>query len=309
MKVFLLTAGLGTRLKPIICMVVIDYLIKGHCEAIICGTLIQSYFGDRDLLNQLMNNSKFDAVIHFAASASVPDSVLHPAKYYRNNMANMQTLLDACIGHEIKYFVFSSSAAIFENPQFLSINENHPQSPINPYGTTKLIGEKLLADYEQAYGLKYCAFYYFSAAGSSKDGKFGKAHHPETHLIPVIIQAALSGNSFNVFGADYDTRGASCIHDFIHVLDLAEAHYLGLQHIIDNNCSDVFNLGSNDAFTVLEMIHALQDVTRTPVPYRITGRREGNPIIIVASNEKAQDILSWKPKYSKIENILVDAWK
>lgn len=289
--------------------VVIDDLSNGHREAVICGTLIQGNFGDRDLLDQLMNNSKFDAVIHFAASASVPDSVLHPAKYYQNNVTNMQTLLDACVAHEIKYFVFSSSAAIFGNPQFLPIDENHPQSPINPYGTTKLIGEKLLADYERAYGLKYCAFRYFSAAGSSKDGILGEAHHPETHLIPVMIQAAISGNPFSVFGTDYDTRDGSCIRDFIHVLDLAEAHYLGLKYIIDNNCSDVFNLGSNDGFTVLEMIHALQDVTRSTVPYQIAGRREGDPAILVASNEKAQDILSWKPKYSKIENILIDAWK
>lgn len=288
--------------------VVIDDLSNGHREAVICGAFIQGNFGDRELLDQLMSEYQFDAVFHFAASASVPDSILHPAKYYHNNVTNMQTLLDACVAHEIKYFVFSSSAAIFGSPQYIPIDENHPKSPINPYGTTKLIGEKLLADYERAYGLKYCAFRYFSAAGSSKDGKLGEAHHPETHLIPVMIRAVISGKPFSVFGTDYDTRDGSCIRDFIHVLDLAEAHYLGLKYIMDGNPSDYFNLGSGNGFTVLEMIETLSRISRKSVPYRISDRREGDPSILIATNDKAARLLNWNLSYNTIDEILIDAW-
>ena len=288
--------------------VVLDDLSDGHREAVICGEFVQGSFGDRALLDELMEKHSFDAVIHFAAFASVPDSVIRPARYYRNNVTNMQTLLDACVAHNVKHFVFSSSASTFGEPQYTPIDEAHPQLPINPYGTTKLIGEKLLADYDRAYGLKYCAFRYFCAAGDSKDGVLGEAHNPETHLIPVMVKAAMSGKPFSVFGTDYDTRDGSCIRDFIHVLDLAQAHWLGLKHIMDGNPSDCFNLGSGDGFTVLEMIDALAKVSGKPVPHVLAGRREGDPAVLVASSEKAARILGWTPKYSSIEGILTDAW-
>ena len=288
--------------------VVLDDLSDGHREAVICGEFVQGSFGDRALLDELMEKYSFDAVIHFAAFASVPDSVIRPARYYRNNVTNMQTLLDACVAHNVKHFVFSSSASTFGEPQYTPIDEAHPQLPINPYGTTKLIGEKLLADYDRAYGLKYCAFRYFCAAGDSKDGVLGEAHNPETHLIPVMVKAAMSGKPFSVFGTDYDTRDGSCIRDFIHVLDLAQAHWLGLKHIMDGNPSDCFNLGSGDGFTVLEMIDALAKVSGKPVPHVLAGRREGDPAVLVASSEKAARILGWTPKYSSIEGILTDAW-
>lgn len=288
--------------------VVLDDLSDGHEESVICGSLVKGDFGDRELLDSLMTTNKFDAVIHFAAFASVPDSVVRPARYYNNNVTNMQTLLDACVSHDIKHFVFSSSAATFGNPQYVPIDEKHPQMPINPYGTTKLIGEKLLEDYEKAYGLKYCAFRYFCAAGDSKDGLLGEAHNPETHLIPVMIKAAISGKSFSVFGTDYDTRDGSCIRDFIHVIDLAEAHYQGLNYIMEGNPSDCFNLGSGDGFTVLEMIQALREVSGKEVPYVLAERREGDPAVLVASNEKAKSVLGWNPKHSSINEILRDAF-
>lgn len=288
--------------------VVIDDLSDGHQEAVVCGKLIQGSFGDKELLNTLMREYAFDAVIHFAAFASVPDSVIRPARYYQNNVTNMQNLLDACVENNIKHFVFSSSAATFGEPQYTPIDEQHPQFPINPYGTTKLIGEKLLADYERAYGLKYCAFRYFCAAGDSKDGVLGEAHNPETHLIPVMVKAAMSGKPFSVFGTNYDTRDGSCIRDFIHVLDLAEAHWLGLQHIMNGNPSDCFNLGSGDGFTVLEMIEALSRVSGKPVPHVLAGRREGDPAVLIASSEKAVRVLGWSPKHSSIDEILTDAW-
>lgn len=288
--------------------VVLDDLSDGHREAAICGEFVQGSFGDKALLDELMQKHRFDAVIHFAAFASVPDSVIRPARYYQNNVTNMQTLLDACVEHEVRHFVFSSSAATFGEPQYTPIDEQHPQLPINPYGTTKLIGEKLLADYERAYGLKYCAFRYFCAAGDSKDGRLGEAHNPETHLIPVMVKAAMSGKPFSVFGTDYDTRDGSCIRDFIHVLDLAEAHWLGLRHIMEGNPSDCFNLGSGDGFTVLEMIDALTRVSGKPVPHTIADRREGDPAVLIASSEKAMRVLGWKPKHSSIDEILTDAW-
>lgn len=288
--------------------VVIDDLSDGHREAVVCGTFVQGNFGDRELLNALMQKYSFDAVIHFAAFASVPDSVVRPARYYQNNVTNMQILLDACVAHGIKHFVFSSSAATFGEPKYTPIDEKHPQLPINPYGTTKLIGERLLVDYERAYGLKYCAFRYFCAAGDSKSGELGEAHNPETHLIPVMVKAAISSKPFTVFGTDYDTRDGSCIRDFIHVLDLAEAHWLGLKHIMEGNPSDCFNLGSGNGFTVLEMIEALSRVSGKPVPYVKSGRREGDPAVLIASREKAMQVLGWNPVHSSIDEILKDAW-
>lgn len=288
--------------------VVVDDLSDGHAEAVICGKLIKGNFGDRKLINSLMKEEGFDAVLHFGAFASVPDSVVRPARYYRNNVTNMQNLLDCCVENNVKYFVFSSSASTFGEPQYTPMDEKHPQKPINPYGMTKLIGEKMLADYERAYGLRYCAFRYFCAAGDSGDGKIGEAHNPETHLIPVMVKALISGKPFKVFGDDYDTRDGSCIRDFIHVIDLAEAHLLGLKYIMENDCSDYFNLGSNTGFTVLEMIRALEKVTGKAVPYEIAPRREGDPASLVASNAKAKDLLGWNPVHSGIEEILRDAW-
>lgn len=289
--------------------VVLDDLSDGHEESVICGEFVKGNCGDRALLDALMTRHKFDGVIHFAAFASVPDSVIRPSRYYNNNVTNMQALLDACVEHGVNNFVFSSSASTFGEPKYTPIDEAHPQDPINPYGTTKLIGEKLLKDYERAYGLKYCAFRYFCAAGDSKDGKLGEAHNPETHLIPVMVKAAISGKPFAVFGDDYDTRDGSCIRDFIHVLDLAEAHYLGMHHIMGGNRSDFFNLGSGTGFTVLEMIEALSKVTGKKVPYVIASRREGDPAVLVASCEKAKNILGWNPVHSSIEEILDDAYR
>ena len=288
--------------------VILDDLSDGHKQAVVSGKLIEGNFGDKYLLDKLMQEHQFDAVFHFGAFASVPDSVTRPSRYYRNNVTNMQTLLDACVGHDIENFIFSSSASTFGNPIETPMTEEHPQFPINPYGMTKLIGEKMLADYDRAYGLKSCSFRYFCAAGDSKDGLIGEAHNPETHLIPVMIKAALSEKPFEVFGSDYDTRDGSCIRDFIHVLDIAKAHILGLEWIRNNKKSNDFNLGSSKGFTVLEMINTLEKVSGKSVPYKLSSRREGDPPVLVASNNKARDVLKWTPHHSGIEEILQDAW-
>ncbi len=288
--------------------VVLDDLSDGHPEAVVCGRFVRGDFGDRELVGRLMAEERFDAVVHFAAFASVPDSVIRPARYYRNNVTNMQNLMDCCVEHGVKYFVFSSSAATFGEPEYTPIDESHPQKPINPYGMTKLIGERLLADYDRAYGLRSCSFRYFCAAGDAKDGRIGEAHDPETHLIPVMIKAARSGRPFKVFGTDYPTRDGSCIRDFVHVLDLAEAHILGLRYIMENDCSADFNLGSSAGFTVLEMVRALEKVTGQKVPYELAPRRDGDPAVLLASNDKARRLLGWEPVHSGIEEILRDAW-
>ena len=288
--------------------VILDDLSDGHFEAVIGGKLVTGNFGDRYLLDELMDAYKFDAVIHFAAFASVPDSVIRPSRYYINNVTNMQTLLDACVAHGIKRVIFSSSASTFGEPQYIPMDEAHPQKPINPYGMTKLVGEKMLADYDRAYGLKYCALRYFCAAGASTDGLIGEAHNPETHLIPVMIKAAVEQRPFSVFGSDYDTKDGSCIRDFIHVLDIAEAHILGLEYLTEGNASEVFNLGSSEGFTVFEMISALSRVSGRTIPYKVSGRREGDPAVLVASNGKAKSVLNWEASHSGIEEILRDAW-
>ena len=288
--------------------IVLDDLSDGHREAIVSGQFIQGNFGNKVLLNQIMKESKIDAVIHFAAYASVPDSIIRPARYYYNNVVNMKMLLDCCVAHSIENFIFSSSAATFGQPQRSPIYEDHQQIPINPYGMTKLIGEKMLADYQRAYGIRYCALRYFCAAGDSKDGLIGESHNPETHLIPNMLRAVISNKPFFVFGSDYPTRDGSCVRDFIHVLDIAEAHYLGLKYIMENDFSDCFNLGSNIGFTVLEMIYALEKITGKTVPYALAERREGDPDTLVASNKKALRVLGWNPIHSDIEEILSDAW-
>lgn len=288
--------------------VVLDDLSDGHEEAVVCGKFVNGSIGDAALLDDIMQRYNFDSVIHFAAFASVPDSVVRPARYYENNVTNMQILLDACVRNGIKYFVFSSSAATFGEPQYVPIDEEHPQLPINPYGTTKLIGEKLLQDYSKAYGITYCSFRYFCAAGDAKDGVIGEAHNPETHLIPIMIKAALTQKAFHVYGADYDTQDGSCIRDFIHVSDLAEAHWLGLNYIMKNGHSDVFNLGNNVGFSVFEMINALKEITGKDVPFVVSDRRAGDPAVLIASNEKARKLLGWKTEHSNIKAILADAW-
>lgn len=289
--------------------VVLDDLSDGHKEAVVAGKFVQGSFGDKAFLDQLFMEEQFDAIIHFAAFASVPDSVIRPARYYKNNVTNMQTLLDTCVKYGVKYLVFSSSASTFGNPQYMPMDEDHPQKPINPYGFTKLIGEHLLADYERAYGLHYCEFRYFCAAGASEDGLIGEAHNPETHLIPVMMRAAQAGKAFKVFGDDYDTRDGSCIRDFVHVLDIADAHLKGLNYIMNHNKSEDFNLGSGTGYTVLEMIKTLERISAKKVLYEIADRREGDPPSLVATSEKAEKLLGWNATHSSIEQILTNAWQ
>lgn len=289
--------------------VVLDDLSDGHKEAVIAGKFIKGDFGDKELVRKILTEEKIDAIVHFAAFASVPDSVKRPARYYDNNVTKMLAMLDTAVDCDIKYIVFSSSAATFGEPQYTPIDEKHPQKPINPYGMTKLIGEKILSDYEKAYGLHSCVFRYFNASGDSADGLIGEGHNPECHLIPLVIKAALRGEpKLEVFGNDYDTRDGSCVRDYVHVEDLAEAHYLGLKYIMNHNISEQFNLGSQSGFTVLEIIKEFEKVSGLKVPYEIADRRPGDPGTLIASNRKAKEILGWNLKHSSLNEILVSAY-
>lgn len=288
--------------------VVLDDLSSGHREAVTDGRFVEGDFGDRGLLDKVLGAEKFDGIIHFAAFIDVAESVAEPAKYYENNVVKMKTLLDAAVAHGVKHFVFSSTAAVFGEPEYVPIDESHPKKPINAYGATKLIGEQMLADYGRAYGLRSCSFRYFNAAGDSADGRIGEAHNPEHHLIPLVLRASLANKAMKVFGTDYDTRDGSCIRDYVHVEDLAEAHYLGLKYIMENDGNHAFNLGSSEGFSVLEILHEAERVTGEPVPHDIADRRPGDPAVLIASNKKAKDVLGWDPKRSEVQTILRDAW-
>lgn len=288
--------------------VVLDDLSSGHREAVTDGRFVEGDFGDRGLLDKVLGAEKFDGIIHFAAFIDVAESVAEPAKYYENNVVKMKTLLDAAVAYGVKHFVFSSTAAVFGEPEYVPIDESHPKKPINAYGATKLIGEQMLADYGRAYGLRSCSFRYFNAAGDSADGRIGEAHNPEHHLIPLVLRASLANRAMKVFGTDYDTRDGSCIRDYVHVEDLAEAHYLGLKYIMENDGNHAFNLGSSEGFSVLEILHEAERVTGEPVPHDIADRRPGDPAVLIASNKKAKDVLGWEPKRSEVQTILRDAW-
>ena len=288
--------------------VVLDDLSNGHREAVTDGRLVVGDMGDRALLDELMAAEKFDAIMDFAAFIEVGESVENPARYYENNVVKLKTLLDAAVAHDIRFFVFSSTAAVFGEPQYVPIDEKHPKEPINPYGMTKRVGEAMLADYGRAYGLVSCAFRYFNAAGDAPDGAIGEAHDPESHLIPRVLRAAKNGIAMKVFGTDYDTRDGSCVRDYVHVEDLAEAHYLGLRYIMERNESAQFNLGSSEGFTVLELIKEAERVTGGKIPYEIAERRSGDPATLIAANEKAREVLGWTPKRSDLPTILRDAW-
>lgn len=288
--------------------VVLDNLSSGHREAVVAGEFVEGDFGDRTLLDKIFGAEHFDAIIHFAAFIDVAESVAEPDKYYENNVVKMKTLLDADIAHDVKHFVFSSTAAVFGEPTYVPIDEAHPKLPINAYGATKLIGEQMLADYGRAYGLRSCSFRYFNAAGDSSDGLLGEAHDPEHHLIPLVLRASLANKAMKVFGTDYDTRDGSCIRDYVHVEDLAEAHYLGLKYIMEHEGAQTFNLGSSEGFSVLEILHEAENVTGEPVPHDIADRRPGDPATLIASNKKAKEVLGWEPKRSDVATILRDAW-
>jgi UDP-glucose 4-epimerase len=248
--------------------------------------------------------------MHFASFINVGESYMHPKKYYDNNVINTLNLLDCMVDLKISNFIFSSTAAVYGEPSLTPIKEDQNIAPVNPYGNTKAIVEKILKDYDQAYGLKYISLRYFNACGAHIDGTIGERHDPETHLIPLILQAA-SGRrkEFKVYGDDYDTQDGTCVRDYIHVMDLSEAHLLSLEKLIKNQKSDIYNIGNNKGFSVKEIISMAEKITQIKIPYEITSRRKGDPSELIADNKKISENLNWSANYSDLKTILETAWE
>ncbi len=293
-------------------VVILDNLVYGHqdlADSVLKVELVIGDTNDRALLDQLFASRRFDAVMHFAAYAYVGESVSQPDKYYRNNVLGTLTLLEAMVAADIKHFVFSSTCATYGIPNVVPIPEDHPQNPINPYGATKLMVERILADFDVAYGLKSVCFRYFNAAGADPQGRIGEDHNPETHLIPLVLMTALGKReSIAMFGTDYPTPDGTCIRDYIHVNDLADAHILGLEYLRRGGVSDRFNLGNGNGFSVKEVIEAARAVTGKPIPAVAHDRRPGDPPALVGSGDRARKILGWDPQYADIQTILKHAW-
>ena len=290
-------------------VVVVDNLNEGHRNAMVKeAKFYYGDFGNKKLLNEIFSNCSIDVVFHFAADASVPLSMSNPSQFYNNNVVNNICLLDAMLRFDCKKMIFSSSAAIFGEPEFIPITEDHPAKPINPYGDTKLIFEHILNWYHQAYGISFNAFRYFNAAGASK--KLGEDHRHESHIIPLLIKSIIDKDNqinFKVFGNDYPTKDGTCVRDYIHVIDIAKAHILGLENLKINPNSK-YNLGNSKGFTNLEIINAVEKVSGEKVNYAFEGRRIGDPAILVASSDLAKKELGWEPKYTYIDDIIKTAW-
>lgn len=305
---------IGSHMVKMLCeqgvdVSIIDDLSTGHLDAVRSGIFIQGDFSDKVLLRKVLAKG-FDAVFHFASFIEVADSWMNPDKYYHNNVVNTLSLLDVMIEFDVRYLVFSSTAAIFGEPVYLPIDESHPRLPINPYGRTKNIVEQALVDFDHAYGLKSVSLRYFNAAGADPDGSLGERHNPETHLIPLALQVA-SGrrSSINVFGRDYDTPDGTCIRDYIHVSDLCTAHWLGLLSMMSQGRSQAYNLGNGNGFSVKDVIDSVQCVTGREILVIDAPRRPGDPARLISDSKLAHEKLGWRPKYSDLETIIEHAWR
>ena len=291
-------------------VVVYDNLSTGHVEAIGDTPFVKGDLFDVELLRKTFKDYKVDSVIHFAAYSLVGESMTNPAKYYHNNVAGTLSLLDAMIMEDVKYLVFSSSAATYGDCGDGLITEESPQNPTSVYGQTKLMMEQFMQDYDKAYGMKYVALRYFNAAGAHISGEIGEAHNPESHLIPLILQVPNGKREqINIFGEDYPTHDGTCIRDYIHVTDLADAHIKALEYLKNGGKSTHYNLGNGNGFSVKEVIDMVEKVVGKPVKRCIAERRAGDPASLVASSEKIQRELGWKPRFANLEDIVATAWK
>ena len=291
-------------------VVVYDNLSTGHVEAIGDTPFVKGDLFDVELLRKTFKDYKVDSVIHFAAYSLVGESMTNPAKYYHNNVAGTLSLLDAMIMEDVKYLVFSSSAATYGDCGDGLITEESPQNPTSVYGQTKLMMEQFMQDYDKAYGMKYVALRYFNAAGAHISGEIGEAHNPESHLIPLILQVPNGKREqINIFGDDYPTHDGTCIRDYIHVTDLADAHIKALEYLKNGGKSTHYNLGNGNGFSVKEVIDMVEKVVGKHVKRCIADRRAGDPASLVASSEKIQRELGWKPRFANLEDIVATAWK
>ncbi|MGD9278272.1 MAG: UDP-glucose 4-epimerase GalE, partial [Desulfobacterales bacterium] len=286
-----------------------DDLSTGHRELVTGGEFIEGGLGDRVLLDNLFSSHTISAVMHFAAFSLVGESVENPLKYYRNNMAATAELLDSMIRHDVKRFIFSSTAAVYGEPVDIPITEEHPCNPTNPYGASKIAVERMLKDCDSAYGLKYISLRYFNASGADESGNIGERHHNETHLIPLILEVATGRReNIKIFGTHYPTPDGTCIRDYIHVSDLTRAHLLALETLMSGGDSAVYNLGNNRGYSVREVIELARKVTGKPIPAIEADKRPGDPAVLIASSDKIKEALGWKPQYEDLETIIKTAW-
>lgn len=291
-------------------VVVVDNLSTGHRKAV--DEKARFYEGDirnHVFLKGVFDRENIDTVVHFAAFSIVPESMEKPLKYFDNNTAGMVALLEEMRDHDVKRIIFSSTAATYGVPEKSPIEENDRQAPINPYGESKLMMEKIIRWADQAYGIKFVALRYFNVAGAYPDGSIGEDHGPETHLTPIILQvAAGQRDQLKIFGDDYNTPDGTNVRDYVHVLDLVDAHILAINYLKAGNDSDVFNLGSSTGFSVKQMVEAAREVTGEPIPAEITERRPGDPDSLIAASQKARDVLQWQPQYDDVKEIIQTAW-
>lgn len=291
-------------------VVIADNLQTGHIEAV--HPKARFYKGDirdKEFLDDLFKKEKIEAVVHFAASSLVGESMQDPLKYYDNNLYGTMILLKSMVENNVKKIVFSSTAATYGEPESIPILETDKTEPTNPYGETKLAMEKMFKWANVAYGINFVSLRYFNACGAHKSGQIGEDHDPESHLISIILQVANKKREhINIFGDDYNTPDGTCIRDYIHVTDLAQAHYLAIKFLEENNKSEIFNLGNGTGFSVKEVIETARKVTGDKIPEVISQRRAGDPARLIASSEKAKEVLGWRPQYTSLEEIIETAW-
>ncbi len=289
--------------------VVLDNLVYGHRQAAKWGDFFAGDMQDRELLDHLFSTYDISTVMHFAAFAYVGESVLDPGKYYRNNVANTLTLLEAMVRHDVRRFIFSSTCSTYGIPETIPITEQTPQVPINPYGRSKVMVERILEDFRDAYGMQSVSLRYFNAAGADPEAEVGEDHSPETHLIPLVLATALGQRQqIEVFGDDYPTRDGSCIRDYIHIADLAQAHLLAMEKLENEGTGGVYNLGNGQGYSVLEVIEKARAITGKDIPVGRSPRRAGDPANLVGSAEKAIRELGWRQNYPDLHTIIETAW-
>jgi UDP-glucose 4-epimerase len=289
--------------------IVFDNLSTGHREFAKWGEFFEGDLADKEQIRRCFAKYPIESVMHFGASAYVGESMVQPAKYYQNNVGNTLSLLEVMREFKASFFIFSSSCTVYGLPLHLPITEEHPRSPISPYGRTKFMVEEILKDYDSAYGLKYINLRYFNAAGADPEGEIGEWHDPETHLIPLAIMAALGiHDDIELFGRDYPTKDGSCIRDYIHVVDLAEAHIRALELLISSARSDSFNLGNGNGYSVKQVLNQITEVSGRDIKIIEAPRRPGDPPILVSDSEKAKKILGWTPRYPELKAIIEIAW-
>lgn len=289
--------------------VVIDSLATGHSESVLNAELVVADLNDTIALEECFARNEFIAVMHFAAYIRVAESVSNPAKYYHNNIVASLNLLDTMVKYGVKVLIFSSSAAVYGEPQYIPVDVQHPRHPVNPYGQTKFMFEEILSDYAHAYGLKYASLRYFNAAGAHPDGLLGARHKVVSHIIPLVLEVA-SGRraAIEVFGDDYPTKDGSCVRDYVHIMDLCSAHLLALKSLLAGNASCTYNLGNGLGYSVLEVIRMAEQVTQRRIPIIKAARRLGDPAVLVADAELIKRELSWQPQYYELQTIIEHAW-